>query len=42
MKKILLLISTFAVAMSLTANAQNALSDKLAYEVKREGFSNNS
>ena len=42
MKKILFLISTFAVAMSLSANAQNALSDKLAYEVKREGFSNNS
>ena len=42
MKKILFLISTFAVAVSLSANAQNALSEKLAYEVKREGFSNNS
>ena len=42
MKKILLLVSAFTVAMTLSAGAQNALSDKLAYDVKREGFSNNS
>lgn len=39
MRKIYLLISAIAMTANLTVNAQTALSDKYAYEIKNEGFS---
>ena len=39
MKKILMLLSAFAVA-TLVANAQTALPEKYAYQIKQEGFNN--
>ena len=40
MKKIFLFASAIMMMASLTANAQTALSEKYAYQVKQEGFSN--
>ena len=40
MKKIFLFASAIMMMASLTANAQPALSEKYAYQVKQEGFSN--
>lgn len=40
MKKIFLFASAIMMMANLTANAQTALSEKYAYQVKQEGFSN--